>query len=77
MYGDVAYIRHREHPYVKQHLQEVLQEIDYMHAARKIHRDIKSDNIFISPAGDVKLGDFGFTANLYKKSKRSTVCRTP
>lgn len=35
------------------------QAIDYIHSRNIIHRDIKPSNIFISSAGDVKLGDFG------------------
>jgi serine/threonine protein kinase len=37
----------------------ILDGLDYAHARGVLHRDIKPANIFITPARDVKLGDFG------------------
>jgi serine/threonine protein kinase len=49
-----------------------------MHAANRIHRDIKSDNILLSLKGDVKLADFGYCAQLTEEStKRNSVVGTP
>ena len=37
------------------------------HQAGLIHRDIKPDNILVSPAGTVKLADFGLVKELLKR----------
>lgn len=59
-------------------IRESLKAIQCVHASMKIHRDIKSDNILVSKKGEVKLADFGFTAQLGdEKQKRNTVCGTP
>jgi serine/threonine protein kinase len=43
-----------------------------------MHRDIKSDNILISSAGDVKLADFGYAVLLGQdQSKRKSRVGTP
>ncbi|CAL5977014.1 Kinase [Hexamita inflata] len=45
---------------------ELLTGLDYLHNhARKdeiiVHRDLSSNNVFLSQNGDVRMGDFGFT----------------
>ena len=36
----------------------MLNALAYIHGANRLHRDIKSDNILISVAGDIKLGSY-------------------
>ena len=38
---------------------KVLKGLQYIHAQNRIHGDIKSDNIYLTGNGDVKLLDFG------------------
>jgi serine/threonine kinase 3 len=53
--------------------------LQYLHdTKRKIHRDIKSGNLLLTHNGDVKLADFGVSAELtHTMSKRKTVIGTP
>merc|ERR1712137_106806 len=58
--------------------QEILLALAAIHEGKRIHRDIKSDNVLITIAGDIKLADFGFSAQLQEASeKRNSVVGTP
>ena len=43
---------------------QVLLGLDYLHSEGRVHRDVKSRNVVISENGNLKLGDFGYTAQV-------------
>jgi len=57
---------------------ETLRGLQYIHGMNRIHRDIKSDNILLGLAGEVKIADFGYAAQLtIQRKNRTTVVGTP
>lgn len=57
---------------------EILRGLGVLHSHHRIHRDLKSDNVLISTQGTVKLGDFGYAAQLTQENNvRQTVVGTP
>lgn len=67
-----------EEPHIAYVLREVLRGLAHMHGLRRLHRDLKSDNILIDTAGGVRLADFGFCAQLTdERDVRHSVVGTP
>ncbi|KAL0239260.1 hypothetical protein PCE1_004948 [Barthelona sp. PCE] len=48
----------------KNYTRQILQGLEFLHAHRIIHRDIKGANILVTPEGCVKLADFGASVKL-------------
>ena len=53
----------------------VLTALAHLHAAGVIHRDIKLENLFVSPARGVLLGDFGLALCVHEERPISPVRR--
>ncbi|KAF5766601.1 putative protein kinase STE-STE20-YSK family [Helianthus annuus] len=80
--GSVADIIQPNHPLDEMSiaciLRDLLLAIEYLHNEGKIHRDIKAANILLTENGDVKVADFGVSAQLTRTiSRRKTFVGTP
>ncbi|KAI8918257.1 kinase-like domain-containing protein [Powellomyces hirtus] len=72
----------KTNPMSEQHVAVVMRELlcglEYIHRHGKIHRDIKAANVLVTAAGDVKLADFGVSAQVTATiTKKNTFVGTP
>ena len=58
-------------------LYQLASALDLMHQSSILHRDIKTSNIFVTAAGDLKLGDFGLAKRVDTSLMAETACGTP
>jgi serine/threonine protein kinase len=57
---------------------EALKGLAYLHERKIVHRDIKGGNIMVNAQGEVKLADFGVSAQLTESvNKKNTFVGTP
>ena len=59
-------------------LGEILRGLAFLHAQRRLHRDVKGKNVLVSEDGSVKLADFGVATRLTDTTtKRRSLIGTP
>ena len=57
---------------------QVVGALEYLHAHKIIHRDVKLGNLFLSDRMVIKLGDFGLSTRLdFDGERKRTICGTP
>ncbi|KAI9323643.1 kinase-like domain-containing protein [Dichotomocladium elegans] len=65
-------------PHMARVARDILRALCRIHRLRRIHRDIRSDNVLLNQRGDVKLCDFSHCAQLTKSQpKRNSIVGTP
>ncbi len=72
--GSIKYILDKYGPLnenlIKIFLKQVLEGLEYLHSKGIVHRDIKSANILLDVKGNIKLFDFGCSAQYIESSSK-------
>lgn len=58
-------------------IRDVLRGLNKLHSMGVIHRDVKPQNVLLTPAGNCKITDFGASAELAQLAHGNTVHGTP
>ncbi|XP_069328193.1 MAP/microtubule affinity-regulating kinase 4-like [Eulemur rufifrons] len=58
-------------------LTQVVSAVEYCHRMSVAHRDLKPENLLLSAKGEIKLADFGLSAQFTPGTPLTTYCGTP
>ena len=73
--ADLLYNRgHLSEIEVQTYMFQLIQGLKYLHDRNIIHRDLKTNNLFLGDRLELKIGDFGLIAKLEKSTDRRTSC---
>ncbi|KAG3113435.1 hypothetical protein PI124_g10886 [Phytophthora idaei] len=76
--GDIRRVRSLSEREISVIMRGALSGLAYLHSRRKIHRDVKGGNILLTGSGQVKIADFGVSAQLRDTlSRRGSFVGTP
>lgn len=64
-------------PVIASVCRDVLRGLHHLHNKKKMHRDVKGDNILLNRMGEAKLADFGVSGSINNTMTRKTVVGTP
>ncbi|EOD18959.1 hypothetical protein EMIHUDRAFT_458856, partial [Emiliania huxleyi CCMP1516] len=78
--NEVAICASLRHPNIVQYLRTSHNDT-YLVLMQVLHRDLSASNVFLSAAGDIKVGDFGLSkttgVNASRSALATTMCGTP
>nr|XP_050029183.1 testis-specific serine/threonine-protein kinase 3-like [Dermacentor andersoni] len=58
------------------YFEQICDAVAYLHRQNIVHRDLKCENILLSPKRQVKLADFSFARHTHNANKRKVLSRT-